>query len=39
MMQNMMRGAMAWGMGISGVIAILLIVLVIAALAKYLLFR
>jgi hypothetical protein len=39
MMQSMMGGAMAWGMGISGVIVILLIVLVIAALVKYLFFR
>lgn len=39
MMHNMMGGAMAWGMGVSGVIVIILIVLVIAALVKYLFFR
>jgi hypothetical protein len=39
MMQQMMDGGMMWGMGLGGLIAILLLVLVIAALAKYIFFR
>lgn len=38
-MHNMMGGAMAWGVGVSGAIMIIRIVLVIAALVKYLFFR
>jgi hypothetical protein len=39
MMQRMMDGGMMWGMGLGGLIAILLLVLVIAALVKYVFFR
>jgi len=38
-MQRMMDGGMMWGMGLGGLIAILLLVLVIAALVKYVFFR
>ena len=37
-MQNMMGGGMMWGMGIFGITLLAIIVLVIAALVKYLLF-
>lgn len=37
-MQNMMDGGM-WGMGIGGLILLIVLVLVIAALAKYLFLR
>ena len=39
MMHNMMGGAMSWGMGISSLILIVVVILVIAALVKYLFFR
>jgi hypothetical protein len=39
MMHDMMGGGMMWGMGLIGVLAIILVVLVIAALVKYLFFR
>ena len=39
MMQHMMDGGMMWGMGLGGLIALILLVLVIAALAKYVFFR
>jgi hypothetical protein len=38
MMQNMMDGGM-WGMGTGGLILLILIVLVFAALVKYVFFR
>ena len=38
MMRNMMDGGM-WGMGIGGLIALVVIALVIAALVKYVFFR
>ena len=38
-MQNMMDGGMMWGMGLGGLIALILLVLVIAALVKYVFFR
>ena len=38
MMHDMM-GAMGWGMGLAGLIGILVLVLVIAALTKYVFFR
>ena len=39
MMQHMMDGGMMWGMGVGGLIALILLVLVIAALVKYVFFR
>jgi len=39
MMQHMMDGGMMWGMGLGGLIALLLLVLIIAALVKYVFFR
>jgi hypothetical protein len=39
MMQHMMDGGMMWGMGLGGVIALILLILVIAALVKYVFFR
>jgi hypothetical protein len=38
-MQNMMDGGTMLGMGIGGVIALIILVLVIAALVKYVFFR
>jgi hypothetical protein len=38
MMHDMMGSGMMWGMGLGGVLAIILFVLVIAALVKYLFF-
>ena len=38
MMQHMMDGGMMWGMGVGGLIALILLVLVIAALVKYVFF-
>ena len=38
-MQNMMDGGTMWGMGLGGLIALILLVLVIAALVKYVFFR
>jgi hypothetical protein len=38
MMQNMMDGGI-WGMGVGGVVLLILVVLVMAALVKYLFFR
>jgi len=38
MMQNMMDGGM-WGMGVGGVVLLILVVLVMAALVKYVFFR
>ena len=35
----MMDGGMMWGMGLGGLIALILLVLVIAALVKYVFFR
>ena len=35
MMQHMMDGGMMWGMSVGGLIALILLVLVIAALVKY----
>ncbi len=39
MMQHMMDGGMMWGVGLGGLIALILLVLVIAALVKYVFFR
>jgi hypothetical protein len=39
MMQNIMDGGMMWGTGIGGLIALILLVLIIAALVKYVFFR
>ena len=38
-MQNMMDGGTMWGMGLGGLIALIILVLVIAALVKYVFFR
>jgi hypothetical protein len=38
-MQHMTDGGMMWGMGLGGLIALILLVLVIAALVKYVFFR
>ncbi|EFI53378.1 Uncharacterised protein [Afipia felis] len=38
-MHNMMGEGMMWGMGLFGVIGIVVLVLVIAALVKYVFFR
>jgi hypothetical protein len=38
MMQHMMDGGMMWGMGLGGLIALILPVLIIAALVKYVFF-
>ncbi len=39
MMNDMMSGAGFWGMGIGGLVMLLIVVLVIAALVKYVFFR
>jgi hypothetical protein len=39
MMDDMMGGGMMWGMGLAGLIGVVVIALVIAALVKYLFFR
>lgn len=39
MSNDMMGGGMMWGMGLVGLIGLVLIALVIAALVKYLFFR
>ncbi|RVH04743.1 hypothetical protein CN210_14535 [Sinorhizobium meliloti] len=39
MMNDMMGGGMMWGMGGIGILSLLMIVLVIAALIKYVFFR
>jgi hypothetical protein len=39
MMENGMDGGMMWGMGISGLVGLVVVVLVIAALVKYLFYR
>jgi hypothetical protein len=39
MVQHMMDGGMMWGMGLGGLIALTLLVLVMAALVKYVFFR
>lgn len=38
-MSNMMDGGMMWGMGIGGLIALVLVAFIIAALVKYVFFR
>ena len=38
-MQDMMSGGMMWGMGLFGVVGLVVLVLLAAALVKYLLFR
>ena len=38
-MQHMMDGGVMWGVGVGGLIALILLVLVIAALVKYVFFR
>jgi hypothetical protein len=38
-MHDMMGGGMMWGMGVAGLLGIVVLVLVIAALVKYLFFR
>lgn len=39
MMHDMMNGGMMWGMGLFGLIGLIVLGLVIAALVKYLFFR
>ncbi len=39
MMHDMMGGGMMWGMGLVGLLALLVLVLMLAALVKYLFFR
>lgn len=39
MMNDMMGSGMMWGMGLAGLLGIVVVVLVIAALIKYLFFR
>lgn len=39
MMNDMMSGGIMWGMGIGGLIVVAIIVLVIAALVKFVFFR
>ena len=39
MMQDMMRGCMGWAMGATSLLAILVLLLLAAALVKYLFFR
>jgi hypothetical protein len=39
MMQHMTDGGMIWGIGLGGLIALTILVLVIAALVKYVFFR
>ncbi|AWI58668.1 hypothetical protein ABIA22_000302 [Sinorhizobium fredii] len=39
MMNDMMGGGMMWGMGLAGLIGVVLVALLIAALVKYLFFR
>jgi hypothetical protein len=39
MMHDMMSGGMMWGMGLGGLLVLILLLLVIAALVKYLFFR
>jgi hypothetical protein len=39
MMRDMMDGGMMWGMGAFGILALIVLVLLIAALVKYLFFR
>ena len=39
MMHDMMGGGMMWGMGVVSLVGIVVLVLVIAALVKYLFFR
>lgn len=39
MMHDMMGGGMMWGMGLFGVVALVVLVLLAAALIKYLFFR
>jgi len=39
MMNGIMGGGMMWGMGVSGLVILLLVLLAIAALIKYLFFR
>lgn len=39
MVNHMMGGSMMWGMGAAGLLVIVLLVLVVAALIKYLFFR
>lgn len=39
MMQDMMGGGMMWGMGLGGIFGVVVLVLVVAALVKYLFFR
>lgn len=39
MMNDMMGSSMMWGMGLAGLLGIIVVVLVIAALVKYVFFR
>jgi hypothetical protein len=39
MMNDMMGGGMMWGMGAVGLLIVLVLILVVAALIKYLFFR
>ena len=38
MMHDMMGGGMMWGMGLVGILALLVVILLIAALVKYVFF-
>ena len=39
MMHDLMGGGMMWGMGLFGLVALIVVLLVIAALVKYVFFR
>ncbi|MBB5256029.1 hypothetical protein HNP83_000727 [Rhizobium leguminosarum] len=39
MMNDMMGGGMTWGMGLAGFLGLVVVVLLIAALVKYLFYR
>lgn len=39
MMQDMMGGGMMWGMGLLGLLGIVILILIVAALVKYVFFR
>ena len=39
MMHDMMGSGMMWGMGLVGILALLVVILLIAALVKYVFFR
>jgi hypothetical protein len=39
MMHDLMSGGMMWGMGLFGLVAVIVVLLVIAALVRYVFFR